>query len=209
MANEYKPGEGDPRRCQAKSNRAEGGQCRRWAMKGQTVCPTHGGRAPQNRAAAERRQTEERIEKELATYGRPIETTPTEALLEEVKWTAGHVAWLRQRIGELEQDQLSWGKTEEVDKGSGEFAGTDITHAAAPPVLLDLYQRERTHLVKVCATAISAGIEERRVRLAQAQGDLIAGVIQAILGDLHLTPEQQALVPEVVPHHLRLSISAN
>ena len=30
-----------------------------------------------------------------------------------------------------------------------------------------------------------------------------AGLIQAILGDLNLSPEQQALVPQVVPHRLR------
>ena len=52
--------------------------------------------------------------------------------------------------------------------------------------------------------AIKAGVEERRVRLAESQGELVAGVIRAILSDLGLTVEQQALVGEVVPRHLRL-----
>jgi hypothetical protein len=129
--------------------------------------------------------------------------SPTEALLDEVKWTAGHVAWLRLQVQELERDALTWGKTEEVNKGSGEFTGLDVTHAAAPNIWLDLYQRERKHLLDVCKTAITAGIEERRVRLAESQGEMLATVIQAILDDLGLTPDQAARVPDIVPRHLR------
>ena len=41
-------------RCTARSSRT-GEPCKHWAMKGQTVCQTHGGKAPQNLAAAQRR----------------------------------------------------------------------------------------------------------------------------------------------------------
>lgn len=172
-------------------------------MRGQEVCATHGGRAPRARAAAERRLAEEQITAALATYGRPIDTSPTEALLEEVKWTAGHVAWLRERVAELEPEALTWGKTEEVDKGSGEFTGTDITHAAKAPVLVQLYQQERAHLIAVCKTAITTGIEERRVKLAEQQGALLAGVVRAILADLDLTPAQSKAAPGIVAQHFR------
>lgn len=191
------------RRCTARST-TTGERCRKWAMKGQRVCRNHGGAAPRSRAAAERRLAEQAARKILETYGRPVDgISPTEALLEEVRWTAGHVAWLRERVQELEVEALTWGRVEEVDRTSGEFPGLDVTHAARPSVWLDLYQRERRHLLDVCKAAIAAGIEERRVRLAESQGALLAQVIQRILGDLHLTPEQQRLVPEVVPRHLR------
>jgi hypothetical protein len=55
----------------------------------------------------------------------------------------------------------------------------------------------------VCEAAIRAGIEERRVRLAEQQGALVADVIRKILGDLELTPEQAAKAGEVVPIRLR------
>ena len=42
-----------PAKCTAK--RSNGVRCGQWAVVGATVCPTHGGRAPQVRAAAERR----------------------------------------------------------------------------------------------------------------------------------------------------------
>jgi hypothetical protein len=139
----------------------------------------------------------------VITYGLPRDISPTDALLEEVRYTAGHVAWLRERVREIEAADLVWGRTEEVDRGSGEFAGTDVTHAAKPNVWLELYYRERAHLVAVTKAAISAGIEERRVKLAEDQGALLVKVIRGILGDLDLSAAQNAKVTEVVPRHLR------
>jgi hypothetical protein len=142
-------------------------------------------------------------EQAVKTYGLALDVSPTDALLDEVKWTAGHVAWLREQVQELERAALTWGRTKREDHGATEFPGINEIEQAAPNVWLDLYQRERKHLLDVCKAAIAAGIEERRVRLAESQGALLASVIRAILDDLALTPEQAARVPEVVPRHLR------
>jgi hypothetical protein len=195
------------RRCQARSKTRGGAQCATYAMRGQDVCRSHGGASKQARAKAQERLVEERARGLMATYGRKIETTATEALLDEVQWTAGHVAWLRERVQEIESaatdsdgtDPLVWGVTRK--KTGGEDFGT--TEEAAPNIWLKLYQTERAHLVKVCAEAIKAGIEERRIKLAEQQGELVAHAIRAILADLGLSAEQQARVPEVVPRHLR------
>ncbi|MEU6340296.1 hypothetical protein ABZ883_05005 [Streptomyces sp. NPDC046977] len=199
----------EKRRCTAKRKGSGGEQCRAWALKGQTVCRVHGGKAPQNMAAGERRQAEDRARVLVEMYGRRVETTASEALLAEVQWTAGHVAWLRDRVQDIEaqgvdtegdeRHPLVWGVTRR--KIGGEDRG--ITEEAAPNIWLKLYQQERTHLVKVCAEAIKAGIEERKVRMAEQHGALVAQVIRAILVDLQLSEEQQARVPDVVPRHLR------
>jgi isopropylmalate/homocitrate/citramalate synthase len=139
----------------------------------------------------------------MATYGLPVEINPVDALLQEVHRTAGHVAWLAERVKEVEQDELVWSKTREVDKTATENPGIDTTEQAVPHAWLILYRTERKHLIDVCRTAIAAGIEERRVKLAEAQGAMLADVIRAILNDLHLSPEQQRMVGEVVPRHLR------
>ena len=207
--------------------------CRNHPVPGADVCRYHGGSAPQVKARAAARVIEEKATAAVRTLGLPIDISPTEALLQEVQWTAGHVKWLREKVQELdeqvtgfaapegEEDEveffshhpnhsrhgLVWGKTKITDKGSGPAPGVDSTEAAAPSIWYELYAKERAHLVLVCSAAIKAGVEERRVRLAEQQGDLVAQVIRRILDALDLTPAQQGLVATVVPRELRLLAS--
>lgn len=173
-------------------------------MRGQAVCNMHGGMSPNGKAAGAKRLAQAALADAQVTFGLPRDIDPAAALLEEVHRTAGHVAWLQTRIADLNESDLTWGLTSQVDRGSGEFPGTDLTRQAVPPVLLKLYADERKHLVAVCAAAIGAGIEERRVRLAEEQGQIMAGVIRAIFADLDLTPEQAAAAPGIASRHLRL-----
>jgi hypothetical protein len=184
-------------RCTATNSR--GSRCSRRPILGGTVCPTHGGQAPQVRAAAERRLVERAAVLAVETYGLPRTISPQDALLEEVHRTAGHVAWLAAVVADIEQQDLVWGKTR--DKIGGEDQGT--TYEAKPNAWLVLYQAERKHLVDVTKAAISAGIEERRVQLAESQGQLLATVVRNILGDLALTPEQQGMAAGVIQRRLR------
>jgi hypothetical protein len=181
-----------------------GKRCKRDPAIGLDKCAIHCGlsKAERDRIAAEYLAMQE-ARRAVITYGLPRDISPGDALLEEVRYTAGHVAWLRERIRELEDRDLIWGVTEQVEKNATEFEGTDTTEAAKPNVWLDLYYRERKHLVDVAKAAIAAGIEERKVRLAEQQGALVAMVIRGILADLKLTPDQRELVAEVVPRRLR------
>jgi len=162
-------------------------------------CKLHGGGTPSHRQAGQRALAE----KAVATFGLPREVDLREALLEEVYRTAGAVDWLHQKVQALQAEEVIWGKAEEVDKQSGEFPGTDVTHKAAVHVWVQLWREERTHLVKVVKLALDAGVEERRVRLAEQQGSLLAGAIKAILGDLDLSPDQQTVADRAVPLRLR------
>lgn len=202
----------------------KGEPCANPPLRGADVCRYHGGAAGQVRAAAAARAQEAAAAAVVHTLGLQVDISPTEALLEEVRWTAGHVHWLRGKVQELHDDRthvvgpdgtweaqevdgaspLVWGTTKVAAKGSGQFPGTDTVQTAAPSVWYQLYARERQHLVAVCAAALKAGVEERRVRLAEQQGDLVAEAIRRILDALNLTPEQQTLVSTVVPAQLRL-----
>lgn len=162
-------------------------------------CKLHGGCAPSSVIAGQ----EAAARKAVETYGLPRDISPTDALLEEVRYSAGHVAWLRAKVAELEAADLVWGMTEQVDKGATEFAGVDTTHAATVNMWLELYFRERKHLLDLTKTAIQVGIEERRVKLAEAQGALLNDVIRRILARLSLSAEQSSLLPVVVPEELR------
>lgn len=182
----------------------KGHPCTRNPMNGLSVCPMHGGRAAAARAVNRATNTQSKALATLRRFGEPVNTTPTEALLDTVKWTAGYVAWLRDKVAGTRNDEsLVWGVTRE--KRGGDDWGT--TSEAGPNVWLKLLGEWSDRLVRVCEAAIKAGVEERRVRLAEQQGALIADVIKAILADLGLTAEQQGKVAEVVPLHLRKLIA--
>ena len=182
--------------------KSTGRRCRSSPIKGGTVCIKHGGAAPQVRAKANRRLQEAEAALAVQTLGGRRDITPTEALLDEVQWTAGHVAWLRARVQELDSDggsELTWGMVRE----KRDFDKHETVEAAQPSVWYQLYAAERDRLTRVCAEALRAGVEERRVQLAEHQGSLLASAITRILDALHLTPTQAELVPTVVPQILR------
>lgn len=184
----------DEKRCVGTTKLGE--RCERWAIKGATVCRRHGGAAPQVKHAAEKRLQHAAAEKAVVTYGLPREIDPHTALLEELWRTAGHVAWLNLRIQEL-QDHEMHGPV-----GGGEMS----IPREVPHVWVVMYQDERKHLAQVAATAIKAGIEERRVRLAEEQGQLLATVIRGILTDLGVADSPDA--SKVVRKHLQLVAGA-
>lgn len=137
-------------------------------------CKLHGGSTPAHTTAARYEQALAAV----ATYGLPRDIDPAAALLEEVHRTAGHVAWLASKIRELDDDDLTWGITQETEKNAAMFVGTDRKSQAKPSVWLELYHRERRHLVRVTKAALDAGISERLVRLAERQGTMLADVIR-------------------------------
>lgn len=162
-------------------------------------CKLHGGCSPSHVAAAVAAAVRERA----TTYGQPLDITPAAALLEEVRYAAGHVAWLRGKVAELEPEALTWGIAERSLKGATEFTGTDITERAALNVWLEAYHRERRYLLDVSKAALAAGVEERLVQLAEAQGLAVVAVLARVFDRLQLTGEQRSLAATVVPEELR------
>lgn len=186
-----------PRKCTG--HKSNGDLCERWAVAGGTVCPSHGGRAPQVRAAAQRRQAEAGARRAMATYGTPVEVDPLDALLGELWRTAGHVQWLGELIGELEHETTARARVSGDDHSSSGRSGlkqytTDkgLTWEK-PAVWVELYQHERAHLARVATDCLKVGIEERRVRLAEDQGRMIAGVMRSFAVAMGLDPATEAV----------------
>lgn len=182
-------------RCGAKKHDGSGATCQQPAgagtdHKGSGYCKYHGGNSPSLKLHAAR----EAIRRGTAFYGDPVDVTPGEALLGEVRRTAGHVAFLEARVREAVLEE------EEATKGAKE--GSSVEHRVR--ILRDLYERERKHLTTVCQVALHAGVEERAVRVAERWGDELARMLGSILEDLKLTAEQQRRAPEVVGRHLRV-----
>jgi hypothetical protein len=66
-----------------------------------------------------------------------------------------------------------------------------------------LYERALDRTGKFLDSLVRSGFEERRVRIDEQTGAQVAAVLQRILAALQLTPQQQAIVGEVVPRELR------
>lgn len=156
----------------------------------------HGGRGKAAKVLAARLVRE-------PTYGTPARVTAEQALVEELWRTAGHVKWLGERVAELEAAALTWGQSSTVTRWWGEFPGREAVEKSGPHVLLDLYDRERRHLVHIATSIVSAGLAAKLISAAQEQGAAFARCTDAILHDLGLSEEQWAMVPEVVPRRFR------
>jgi len=133
-----------------------------------------------------------RYEMSEGTYGSPLEVDPGVELLAEVQRTAGHVAWLRAQIeratpGELADRYWTFRRSTETHAARSDLEGdVNAERAQYVGVWMDLYQRERTHLVRTCQIAIQSGIEERKVTLAERQADQIGAAFYGLLEEMGL-----------------------
>jgi hypothetical protein len=150
-------------------------------------CSFHGGNTPTLRTSAARYMGGEVIDRMTNAYGLggPVEITPQEALLQEVRRSAGHVGFLKDRLNmfdlKLGEEVLSEAKRE----------------------LVELYQKERLMLVKVAKAAVDAGIAQERVQLEREKGVKLVEVLRKVFDGLSLSIEQQRLLPILVPAALR------
>lgn len=186
-------------RCHARSART-GKPCRAWAVRGATVCAAHGGRAPQVRAAAARRLALGEATAALAKLGRPIDVDPAEAMLEMVAEASGNVAVYRALVQSLDTrvDQAPGGiitdsdvelDEEQVESlrllGHGIAGRVDPANwKAAEHIWVTLYNEERERLVKWAKACRDAGVDERRVQIAEAQGRRIGVVLHTAVAGL-------------------------
>jgi hypothetical protein len=183
-------GEIDPKYCHAISRRS-GTQCRRFPIKGAKVCRFHGGNAPQVRAGAARRIAIQNATLLVARLGGTINIDPLDALLEMVQEAAANVAAYRLAIQELGihvgQDENREGQTGvAVASSYDDKGGRD---PAAPHILVNMYDAERDRLAKYSKMCIDAGVEERRVRLVEAQAQKLGAVVEAAVRALNPTPD--------------------
>lgn len=182
--------------------------CHAYPVPGGTVCVTHGGRTQVHSARVQTYRNEQEAEYAANMLGLvDYEFSPTEALLQEVRESASNVAFFRARVqalvGEKDLDDpahpLIWGQTVEKSVSASQFPGTDEEFAAGVNVLYQLYLTERERMTKAAVAALRAGVEERKVRLAEMGADVIVGRIRQILNALNLTPDQLLQADTVVP----------
>lgn len=187
-------------------------------------CKFHGGNTPAGRKAGAKavgraliaQHRAEIINAERAGGHREApqnQITPELALLEEVRRSVAMVRWIEERIGMWNIADLSeLQDSPRVGGGDLDLAGlpalTTETFKGTPMATdahswLILYREERGHMIRVSKLAIDSGIQERMVRIAEQQGQMLTLAIRAVLQALQLTPTQAEQVPQIVPEILR------
>lgn len=185
-------------RCTARTKK--GNPCRGKAIRGANVCRMHGGAAPQVRAAAARRVAISDIRKEAARLGEMIDVDPIDAILEMVKEAAANVAALRLALAELHIDVRVDGTAIAFPSNIDNRGSRD---PALPHVLVVMYDQERDRLVRYSKTALEAGVDERRLLLAEQQAQKLGKVVEAAVRALNPTPEQYQAALQAAAKTLR------
>lgn len=128
------------------------------------------------------------VAKVLRGMGVSIDMDPGEALRWEVNNTLGHIAWHRAVIDTWQLLDKN-GKAKPLTPDQAEF--------------YERYMAERAHLVRGARMAIAADVEGRAMRLAEEQAEKLNTALDGIFAALQLTPQQRAMLEDVVPRAFR------
>lgn len=162
-------------------------------------CRLHTGSTP----AGELRGQIMLARRDMVAMGSPLPIEPHEAILECIRITAGEVAFCSERIAELElSDLVGPVLTSSVRDGDETHEETRREGAPTVHVWIAVRARAMDRLVGYSAAALRAGIEERRVRIAESQAQLLAQAVRGIMRDLGVEDRPDA--PAIVRRHLTM-----
>lgn len=160
-------------RCHAHNSRGEA--CGRWPRDGAVVCGVHGGGTGKAVAAAERRVVEAEVRGEVARFRDvvlPVGVGFLDGLVEEFQRTVAVVRWLERAVD-----------------GLGADGGVD----GRAVVEWELWQRERKHLAELGVALGRLGVDERRLRVEEAQAGLLVDVLVAGLDAAGVVGDERVL----------------
>jgi hypothetical protein len=149
---------------------------------GYGACVYHGGEEPRVKEAW----------RMAIGIAQELNVSPWDALLLEVRRSAGRCRWLDERLhvtNVREDERATLARALEADDDPE--APPDPGLSPALRRLLGESRAERRHLAVVSKAAIDAGVAERVVRQLELEGGLVAAAIVAGLDLLDLTPEQR------------------
>jgi hypothetical protein len=175
------------------ANKAGGGTCRKEAGKGTSHagfgrCKWQSGSTTNGNKAA--------IREQMASLATEAEIDPDEVLPRTIRLTWGAVQWCASVIGQTEYALAAARAGDEL--GGDEKVKRVISLGKRLLALQAVYGDWIDRAAKHAKLALDAGIEDRKVRLAEMEAQLVADVVKGVLDDLNLTPEQKAIAPEVV-----------
>jgi hypothetical protein len=195
----------DPKRCQGHSRNHGGQQCRSWKVAGLNVCRRHGGGTKAARAKsqaivaegiASRAAVDQVTRRVRMLIGGQFPSSRIDNPLQELQLLAGEMKQWKEAMAERVADLLEAEKLR---------YGTDGGEAIRGEIVL--YERAMDRLATTLATIAKLNIDERLVRIAEAQRDMILGAIDAALTKAGVTGPAAVEARTEAARHLRVVAS--
>jgi hypothetical protein len=142
--------------------------------------------------------------KDISRLGGVEPADPEQALLDLVSQSAGLVAWYGEEVSRLADQELPeqhpWRNRRDKPYARGDFLfgpeidvdkdGTEHVVGEQLRGMVVLWNEERDRLSKYAKAALAAGIEKRRVEMAETQGEQISVVIVNVLMQMEMSQDQ-------------------
>lgn len=202
--------------CIAHLRNQGGRRCRRPPSRGATVCSLHGGATPQlldkieNQRFIESRQGE--IAQLLDACDLP-DQHPIEGLLAVVRHSGQMFRMLEGLVGELKtdptRDHVILGMNDDGEPvtrpiyGDDGLWGLDANGNMAPHVLVVLYEKWTGIYARACKMALDAGIDERRVQLAEQTTETMFNSVTRAMTAIGMTPDVRDAFTRALAAELR------
>lgn len=192
--------------------------CRRPPIAGGFVCRTHGGALTRTKVAAAQRLALMSAQGEIADLMRQCdvpEQHPIDGLLEVVRISGAMMRLLTVKVGELAEDPTIEDVLVENNSGdlgvkrrAGEdaFWGLNAQGEMVPHTYVQLLRIWTERYEKACKTALDAGIEERRIRLAEDTTETFFNALSKAIAIAGLDPAMQAALKTALAGELRSNV---
>lgn len=192
--------------------------CTKAPISGGFVCRTHGGALTKTKVAAAQRLALMSAQGEIAELMRECdvpEQHPIDGLLEVVRISGSMMRLLTIKVGELAEDP---GVEDVLVEGRGgelstkrvatedAFWGLDKDGQMAPHIYVQLLRLWTERYERACKTALEAGIEERRIRLAEDTSDTFFKALSNAIAVAGLDPVMVATLKQALANELRGNI---
>lgn len=156
--------------------------------KGYGRCRKHLGNSPNVARAAERERLEHEVRAELAR----LAVQPVDNPLLELQKLAGQVLAWKDALGHMVNELTS---IRYQDEHGGEQLRSEVT----------LFERAMDRCERVLVAMARLNIDERLVKISEAQARVINEVLRAALSEIGLDGATQDAVRPVIARHLRLA----
>lgn len=212
----HKTWHGHPSCSAHKTNTDPPEPCTKPPKNGMTVCRSHGAVLPVNIKAAQQRLGLMEAQGEIAELMRECdipEQHPIDGLLEVVRVSGAMMRLLTVKVGELAEEPEVREVLEENTKTGdlrtkrvaeeNAFWGLDKDGQMVPHTYVQLLKIWTERYERACATALSAGIEERRIRLAEDTANTFFTAVSKAVAAAGLNPEQMEKLTRALAKELR------